>query len=145
MKTKRLAILMLLAMVAFNATESAWSASNASEAKALKQQAISIPKAQAAVASAAGYEIKNVNIASTLYRVTITVADDTLNDDLSKDREPEATQAATAFVKDMSGKAEFSQIVIIHVDYVRSIGNKKAIEAYEFYKTPAGSFVIHKT
>ena len=98
MKTKGLAIFMLLAMVVFNTTESAWGASNASEAKVLKQQSISIPKAQAAVASAAGYEIKNVNIASTLYRVTITVADDTLNDDLSKDREPEATQAAVAFV-----------------------------------------------
>jgi len=87
MKTKRLAILLLLAIVALNTTESAWGASNASE----------------------------------------------------------ATQAAAAFVKEMSGKAEFSQIVIIHLDYVRSIGNKKAIEAYEFYKTPAGSFAIHKT
>lgn len=145
MKTKRLAILMLLAMVALNITESAWGAGNASEAKALKQQTISIPKAQAVVAGAAGYEINNIKIVSTLYRVTITVADDTLNDDPSKDREPEATQAAHAFVKEMSGKAEFSQIVIIHVDYVRSKGNKKVIEAYEFYKTPAGSFAIHQT
>ena len=145
MNMKRLAIFLLLAIVALNATESAWGASEASNAKSVKQQALSIPKAQAAVTGAAGYEIKNIKIVSTLYRVTITVADHTLNDDPSKDREPEATQAAGAFVKEMSGKAEFAQIVIIHVDYVRSIGNKKAIEAYEFYKTPAGTFAIHQT
>jgi hypothetical protein len=145
MKRKLVAMSVMLALASINDMGSALGAENISNAKVLTQQALSLPKAQAAVAKSAGYEIKNVKIENTAYRITITVADDTLNDDASKDREPEATQAADAFVTVMNGKAEFSQVVIIHVDYVRSVGNKKAIEAYEFYKTPAGSFVIHKT
>lgn len=144
MKRKLLATLLLSLATQFT-TGNAWGASDVLDAKTVKQQSLSMPIANREVAKAVGYEIKNIKVASLAHRITITVIDITLNNDDSKDRESEATQMASALETVISGKAEFSGVMIIHVDYVKPSNHKKAIKSYEFNKTPAGAFVIHKS
>ena len=145
MNKKLLAISMALSLAVLSTIGSAWAANNASDAKVEKQQLLLMPSAQKTVADATGYEPKNIKIEPTAHRITITVFDNTLNSGVSRDREPEATQMASSLERVISRKAEFAQVVIIHVDYVESLGSKKSVEAYEFYKTPASVFVIHKS
>lgn len=145
MKKKLIAVPFLLTVILFSAIGSAWSAGDASDARTVKQQLLSIPGAQKVVADAAGYEIQNIEIKPLAHRMTIIVIDSTLNSGVSKNRESEATTIVSSLVREMGKKAEFAQVVIIHVDYVESLENRNAVEAYEFYKTPAGVFVIHKT
>jgi hypothetical protein len=145
MKKNLLTISLLLGLAVQVICGNAWGANETLDAKTVKQQALSIPSTQEAVARAVGYETKNIKVESTAHRVTITVIDITLNSDASKDREPEASKMASALENVISAKTEFNEVMIIHVDYVRPSNLKKAIKSYEFYKTPAGSFVIHKT
>ena len=144
MKKKLLAISMLLTVAILSPIGSAWSVADASDAKTVKQQSLSITDVQKAVANATGYETENIKIESTVNKVTITVVDNTLNSGASKDRESEAIKVASSLANAISEKAEFAQVMIIHVDYVKPSGNKRAIEVYDFYKTPSGVFVIHK-
>jgi hypothetical protein len=145
MKSKLLSTLLLLSLVTQITMGNAWGANDALDAKTVKQQSISIPIAQDAVSRAVGYGPANIKIESTAHLVTITAIDITLNSDASKDRESEAAKMAAALENVISGKTEFTNVMIIHVDYVKPSNHKKTIKSYEFYKTPAGAFVIHKS
>jgi hypothetical protein len=69
-----------------------------------------------------------------------------LNSGVAKDREAEATTMVASFAQSIGDKAEFAQVEVIHVDYVKRPGNgKKSIQRLDFYKSPAGAFVAHKT
>ena len=145
MKRKLIAILLLLSSATQITLGNAWGADEASDAKTIKQQSLSVPIAKDAIALAVGYEIKNIKVETTAHLVTITAIDTTLNSDASKDRETEATKMTSALETVISGKTEFSNVMIIHVDFVKPSNHKKVIKSYEFYKTPAGAFAIHKS
>lgn len=145
MNKKLLALLILLTVTTVNTIGMSWGADKEADSKTVKKQSLTIPGVKEAVVNATGYEIRNIKIESTAHRLTITAVDNTLNTASSKDRESEASKMTSALANVINGKVEFAQVTIIHVDYVKSLGNNKSIEAFEFYKTPAGSFVIHKS
>ncbi len=146
MKTKLLAVSTFLTVAAISSIGTAWCAEVVSDAEQVKQQSLAIPGAQQAVANANGYEAKNIEIKSTPHQVTITVVNSKLNSGAAKDREAEATTMVSSFAKSIGDKPEFTQVMVIHVDYVKRPGNsKKAVQRFDFNKSPAGVFVAHRT
>jgi hypothetical protein len=146
MRTKLRALSTLLTFAALSSIGTAWCADVVSDTEQVKQQPLAIPSAQQAVASATGYETKNIEIKSTAHQVTITVVNSKLNSGAAKDREAEAATMVSSFAQAIGDKAEFTQVTVIHVDYVKRPGkSKKAIQRLDFYKSPAGVFVAHKT
>jgi hypothetical protein len=124
----------------------AWCADNASDAAQVKRQSVVIPKLKQAAAKAAGYESKSIEVKTTAHQVTIAVINSKLNGGVAADREAQASTIASAIEKEIAGKAEFGQVVVIHVDYVKRPGKSAtAIQGFDFFKSPTGSFVLHRT
>jgi hypothetical protein len=46
----------------------------------------------------------------------------------------------------MKGKPEFDSVASIHVDYIGRLGKKDSvIQIFDFFRSPANAFVLHKT
>jgi len=124
----------------------AWSADAASDKLMVKQQTAALPALKKAIVDAIGIDDKTVNVNATAHLITIKRHDAKLNAADSSGREIEAQKIVVqveAFIKD---KSDFSQIATIHVDYVETNGKKsKLVQAFEFNKSAAGSFPIHKS
>ena len=69
-----------------------------------------------------------------------------LNDGATAERTAEASTIASACAKAIAGRSEFATIVIIHVDYVKRLGNTSTvIQGIDFNKAPDGAFRLHLT
>ena len=124
----------------------AWSADPAVETDQLRQQSLAIPALQREVANVTGNDIKMIDITTTPHKLTISVINSKLNDSQKTDRESEASTMASTVARAVSGKAPFAQVIVIHVDYVKRVGNKdEAIQRLDFNKSPAGIFVAHQS
>ncbi len=133
----------LIAM--FNAS-STWSADTMSDLEVTKRQSLVIPGLQRAASTAAGYKGKEVEVKSTAHQVSIVVINGRLNDESAANREAEASRIVSAVENEIARLPEFAQVAVIHVDYLkRSVSNSKPVQAFDFYKSPAGAFVIHRT
>jgi hypothetical protein len=144
--TKRFVASLLSTMVMLASSGQALSANSASETEQVKQQLIAIPGIQREVANATGNNAKMIDITSTPHQVTITVINSKLNEALNVDRQAEASTMASTFARAVSGKAPFAQVMVIHVDYVKRTGDQdKAIQRFDFHKSPAGMFVFHSS
>lgn len=143
MRTKTLAMAAFVTVVAIGATSHAWCA-DTTDAEQTKQQLLLLPSAQQAVASAAGYEARNIEIKSTVHQVTITVINSKLNTRVAADRDAEASKLVSIFALAIGEKPAFAQVMVVHVDYVqRPASSTKAIQRFDFYRSPAGLFVAH--
>ena len=83
---------------------------------------------------------------SHLEEITITVVNSELNDAAKATRTAEASTIASTCAKVISGKSEFAAVVIVHVDYVKRLGNSSTvIDGIDFNKAPDGAFRLHIT
>ena len=123
-----------------------WGADIASDSERAKRQAAVFPTLQEATAAAAGYKKTSIEVKSTAHQITIAVVNSRLNDGSRIERTAEASTIASACAKVIAGKSEFAAVVIIHVDYVKRLGNESTvIQGIDFNKAPDGSFKLHLT
>jgi hypothetical protein len=135
-----------LTLAATLGTAPAWSADTASDAAQVKLQASSMSEIKALAGAAAGYKAKDVEISATAHQLTLTIINSKLNATTVSEREAEATRMVSAIARAIADKPEFSQLPVIHVDYVKRQGSAlKAVQRIDFFQSPAGAFVLHKT
>jgi ABC-type Na+ efflux pump permease subunit len=141
-----LAVKALLALAIVSMPVLAWAADSASDTERAKRQVAAIPTLQESAAAAAGYKTTSIEVKSTAHQVTIAVVNSKLNDGSTTERTAEASTIASGCAKAIGGKSEFAAVVIIHVDYVKRVGNNSTvIEGIVFNKAPDGSFKLHLT
>jgi hypothetical protein len=120
----------------------AWSAEVATDKAQVKQQAGQLPALAKAAAKAAG--LKAVTVRSAAHQLTVTVTDSPLAGAL--EREAQASRIAAAIEAGIEKKPAFTQISVIHVDYVKRAGQGSSpVHGFDFFQTPTGAFVLHKT
>ena len=136
----------LVAIVAMASSVSAFAADVAADAAQVARQAASIPALQQSAATAAGYKAADLEVKATAHQLTITVVNSKLNVGQPAGRSSEAAKIVQALEKSIAGRAEFGQIMIMHLDYVSRKGtDSKIIQGFDFNKSPTGSFVPHAT
>lgn len=136
----------LLALTFLAGSNPVWCADAASDAAQVKLQSVTIPKLKVAIASAAGFAAKDIEVKTTAHQITITVINSALNAGVAADREANAAKIAASVERTIADKAEFSQVAALHVDYVKRPGNDaKPIQGFDFFKSPAGAFASHKS
>ena len=141
-----LAVTALITLITMSTPLLVWGADSASDAEQTKRQAAAFPTLQEAAASAAGYKKTSIEVKSTAHQITIAVVNSKLNDGSTTERTAEASTIASACAKTIAGKSEFAAVVIIHVDYVKRLGNgSTVVEGIDFNKAPDGSFKLHLT
>lgn len=132
----------LAALLAAALSLPAWSADPATDAARVKQQAGEIPALQKAAAQAAGW--KAVTVSSAAHQLTVTVTGSTLASPV--EREAQASKIVAVIEAGIEKKPAFAQISVIHVDYVKPAGrSKSAAQGFDYYQTPAGAFVQHRS
>ena len=145
MKTN-LRLLALLACSLTLNTPTVWSATTAQDAAQVKLQASSMAEIKALAAAAAGYKAKDVEISATAHQLTLTIINSKRNTAVISKRETEATKMVSAIARAIADKPEFSQLPVIHVDYVKRQGSAlKEVQGIDFFQSPTGVFVLHKT
>lgn len=132
----------LAAVLAASSTLPAWSADATTDKAQVKQQASQLPALAKAAARAAG--VKEVAVRSAAHQLTVTVTDSPLAGAL--EREAQASRIAAAIEAGIEKKPAFTQINVIHVDYVKRAGQGSSpVQGFDFFQTPTGAFVLHKT
>lgn len=120
----------------------AWSADPATDAARVNQQVSEIPALERAAVKAAGWN--SVTVRSAAHQLTVTVTNSPLTS--PAEREAQASKIVTALESGIEKKPAFAQISVIHVDYVKRAGlGLTSVQGFDFYQTPAGAFVPHKT
>jgi len=120
----------------------AWSADPVTDAARVKQQASELPALQQSAAKAAGW--KTVTVSSAAHLLTVTVSDSPLAN--PAEREAQAGRMVAAIEAGIEKKPAFAQINAIHVNYVKGAGKGSSpVQGFDYFKTPAGAFVPHRT
>ncbi|QDL37937.1 hypothetical protein [Rhodoferax sediminis] len=132
----------LAALLAMSFIMPAWCADAATDAAQVTQQASEMPALERAAAQAAGW--KSVTVHSAAHQLTITVTDSPQAS--PAEREAQASKMVAAIEARIEKKPAFAQISVIHVDYVKRAGQTTSpVQGFDFYQTPAGAFVPHKS
>jgi hypothetical protein len=126
----KLAVTALVTFVTVSTPLLIWGADIASDTELVKRQAAVHRTLQEAAAAAAGDKKSGIEVKSTAHQITITVVNSKLNDGVTAERTAEASTIASACAKAIAGSSEFATIVIIHVDYVKRLGNKSTAMTY---------------
>lgn len=136
----------LLVTIALAGSVPAFAADVAADAAQVAKQADAITSLQQSAAAAAGYKTTDLEIKSTAHQITITVVNSQLNDGTPAGRSSEALTIMQAVEASIAGKAEFGQVMVMHVNYVSRQGSdSKVIQGFDFNKSPSGAFVPHST
>ena len=136
----------LLTLAVMISSASAWSADAASDAAQVTLQAASLKEIKALAETTGGYKAKDVELSSTAHQMTLTIINSKLNTAALSKREAEAGRMVSAIARAIADKPAFSELPVIHVDYVeRQGGTLKAVQRIDFFQSPAGGFVLHKT
>ncbi len=123
-----------------------WAATAQSDAAQVKLLASHLPDVKTQAEKAGGYTAKDLQLKTTAHQITITIIGSVLNKGGDAARLAQASKTVSAVVAAIVDKPEFSQIPVIHLDYVTATGNKgRAVQKIDFFQTPTGLFVLHKT
>jgi hypothetical protein len=143
---KYFAAVAVFAIAVFSAATPAWSANKASDAILMSRQTAAIPKLQELAARAGGYPSANVRVSTAAHQITITAIGIGASSETKSAREIQAAQMISAVENAIAGQDAFGQVMTIHVNYVgRSGKNAPIIQGFDFFKSPTGAFVLHKT
>ncbi|MFZ2328806.1 MAG: hypothetical protein WAW73_17970 [Rhodoferax sp.] len=143
---KQLAIAAFITLTIGMPLAPAWSAGATEDAAQVKLQSASVPTLRQSAASAAGYGLKSIEIKHKTHQLTATIVNSKQNSATSGDREKEAIAMAAAMESGMQGKPEFEGVASIHIDYISRVGKKvMTIQIFDFFRSPANVFVLHKT
>lgn len=101
---------------------------------------------QTSVAKGSGYASAGLEVTSGDHQVTVKVINAALNRGSRSARQTEAARIAAVVEHEIAGHPEFSDIKVIHIDYVRRSGSaSKAVQSFDFREAPDGRFVFHIT
>lgn len=143
---KPFATVIILALMAAYTSATVWSADAVTDAGQVALQSASLVGLQQAAAEAGNYDVKNIKVDLKAHQILITVIDSPLNSTSATDREMDASKIAFAVANAIKDKAGFSQVAVIHVDYVELHEQlEKHVQGFDFYKDNAGIFSLHKT
>ncbi len=121
-------------------------ADTVTDAAQVKLQAASMAQIKTLLQAAGAYNPNDIELSSAAHQMTITIIDSGLNNRGSAEREAEATKMVSGVAIVIADKPEFSKLPVIHVDYVKRQGSKlTAVQRIDFFQSPAGVFVLHKT
>jgi hypothetical protein len=124
---------------------SAYGTEKPTDASLITRQKPAIRKLNELVAGAGGFPRVNVDVAVGPHQISISVITKK-GMETSAVREIQAARMIAAVENEISGKDEFGQVMVIHVNYVERDGkNAPLIQGYDFFKNPKGAFVLHKT
>lgn len=141
----KLAIVYVALMAMFGAMP-AWSADKAADAAKVKLQAALMSSLQSVAAAAGGDAVTDVRVTSEAHQTTATVVDGKSDKAAVSHRDASASKIVSAIASVIADKPEFSQVMVIHVNYVMGPDSKsKAIQSIDFFKSSAGVFAVHKT
>jgi hypothetical protein len=142
---KYLVAVSMFAIAVFSAAPAAWSADKAADTMLIKRQTATIPKLQELAARAGGYPNSSIRVSTAAHQITI-IAIIKVPGTTTAERENEAAQMISAVENEIAGKDEFGLVMTIHVNYVGRQGkNAPIVQSIDFFKSPAGAFVLHKT
>lgn len=143
---KKSLISTLLTIAVTLCSPSVWSSDAATDAETVKLQTSSTAELKALVVTSSGYKPADVAFISTAHQITITIINSKLAKGSAAEREDEATHIVSSIARAIQEKPAFAQLPVIHVDYVTQLRSKrKTIQRIDFFLTPAGAFVLHKT
>ena len=124
----------------------AWAGDAAADMAQMTLRASSVPALQTAATKAGGYAPKSVSVVLAAHQITLLVTNSCLNGAPDTERETNAAHMVSAVVSAIQGKPEFSGISVIHVDCeVRTGQTIKVVDRIDFFETPAGFYVMHRT
>jgi hypothetical protein len=145
MKNKLIATLLGVVLVWFSVSAVKAADTNTEAAQLQLQQAIS-PSLHTALVNLTGLPADSMDLTIQTHQISVHVNNSQLNDTSPQVREVAAFKIASTIEKAISSKVEFSQVAVIHINFVRKTGNgSKLVQGTDFYKSDAGFFVIHKT
>ena len=143
---KTLESMIILTLIAVYTSTAVWSADAVTDAANVERQSASLTAMQKAAAQVGNYDLKSIKVDSKAHQILITVTDSKLNSASVSDREVEASKIAFAVASAITDKAEFSQVVVIHVEYAKMHDQlEKIVQGFDFYKDNTGTFSLHRT
>lgn len=143
---KTLAPAIIFAVMAACTSAVVWSADPVTDAAKVERQSASLEALQQAAARAGNYDVANIKVDSKAHQILITVIDSKLNNAAADTREVDASKISSAIASAITDKPEFSQIAVIHVDYVELHDQlEKIVQGFDFYKGNTGIFSLHNT
>jgi hypothetical protein len=143
---KHFAIGAVIAMALTSLMVPVWGADTATDTNLVKLQSASIAAMRQSIASAAGYELKTIELKHTAHQLTVTIVNSKHNGATSAEREKEAIAMTSAVERGIAAKPEFEGVEAIHIDYVSRVDKKmKTVQIFDFFRSPANVFVLHKT
>ena len=98
------------------------------------------------ITSAVGYADADIDLAQRASQFWVQIVNSPLNARPGAEREADATRIVAATAQAIAGKAAYSCILGVHIDYVRRSptgGATKVIDGIDFRRTQSGSFVHH--
>lgn len=143
---KTFAPVIIFALMAAHNPATVWSADAVTDAGQVALQSASLVGLQQAAAEVGNYDVKNIKVDLKAHQILVTVIDSPLNSTSASDREMDASKIVFAVANAIKDKAEFSQVAVVHVDYVELHNQlEKHVQGFDFYKDNAGIFSLHKT
>lgn len=100
------------------------------------------------LAQSFGTEGSTVEVVLVEHILTISRLNSYLNDGSHVDRNDEAVSIASVIQREVSGKPELKDVLIIRVQYILNVkdsAEKKVIDKIEFRKNQSGMFEFHST
>lgn len=136
----------LVTIVVITMPLSGWSADGASDPALVQAQTAVIPKLQESAAQAGGYTAANVRVSTDPHQITISVLDKKAKHETAAVRERRAEQMVARVEEEITSQKAFSEVMAIHVNYVEKRGKSAPIiQSIDFFKSPTGGFVAHKS
>jgi hypothetical protein len=102
---------------------------------------------RATVVRAIGAQDQTVEIAVTDKALVVLRVNSNMNGSTHAGRDNEATAIASVISKVIAGKPEFTNFVVLRVEYVTrsAAGDSAVIDSVEFREDPKGAFRFHPT
>jgi hypothetical protein len=101
---------------------------------------------RSSVAAALGVDVTQIEIVMAPHLVNVTIVSSGYAVGSGADREADAVKAGAAVQRSMDNRVEFSGVGAIHIGFEQRPANHgKPLPSFDFYKGPAGEFVLHKT
>lgn len=111
-----------------------------------ERQLATLSQIKQGIIDAVGYAHSDIDLAQRSSQFWVQISNSPLNARSGTEREADATRIVAAITQAIVGQVSYSGILGIHLDYVsrNPVGGAiEVIDAIDFRKTQAGSFVLH--
>jgi hypothetical protein len=92
------------------------------------------------------YQDSEINLEIGLHQISLSIVNSRSNEISKKLRVKDAVALASIIERAIQSDHQFSDINAIHINYLQISGEKtKIIQAFDFYQTSAGFFVLNQS